>query len=220
MPEQQQRKNDVAVDMSGMAECKSPVISAEEPLHTREAHGHSEAALVEAPSNGLIAQPDALNQRAEARSLNGHPPRGSSKKRCQWGYVQSMIHSVTLDASKCPSDGLVPIGLGDLQEVIVRRVMSYEAENDQPRCVRGIPSTERLALLRPLCRMESIEVVERDCIQTKRQRRESALESDHDVGPSTGETEQLVATPLSPLSPTLAASDEAHHPASLFDLWS
>eukprot|EP00316_Scyphosphaera_apsteinii_P025722 CAMPEP_0119333648 /NCGR_PEP_ID=MMETSP1333-20130426/85662_1 /TAXON_ID=418940 /ORGANISM="Scyphosphaera apsteinii, Strain RCC1455" /LENGTH=128 /DNA_ID=CAMNT_0007343775 /DNA_START=164 /DNA_END=550 /DNA_ORIENTATION=+ len=76
-----------------------------------------------------------------------------------------------------PSDGRVPLGLGSLQSISLRRVASFDKEMNRNQAVRAIPTEERRQAVIGLHRVESIDTIERELQTLQRQRHENTMDS-------------------------------------------
>ncbi|EOD31290.1 hypothetical protein EMIHUDRAFT_112905 [Emiliania huxleyi CCMP1516] len=112
--------------------------------------------------------PSPVAAAAEAGSSSGTGAAGGCSpmpRVCgvRFGSVDVLYHSVHLDDSKLPSDGLAPLGLGELQRREHLQVDSFERQRCGQRCDGGamvIPPAER-ASLAGMKRQASLEAIEK-----------------------------------------------------------
>jgi hypothetical protein len=63
---------------------------------------------------------------------------GAQPRRVSFGSVSIKSHEMILDGSKLPSDGLAPLGLGDLVGETVRSVEEHEAQRSSDGSSAGV----------------------------------------------------------------------------------
>ncbi|KAL1523468.1 hypothetical protein AB1Y20_018406 [Prymnesium parvum] len=127
------------------------------------------------------ASPSALKTtpRYSGEALSRDEPatarkRSGPERHCRFSTVQVNTYTVRLDTSKLPDKG-PGVGLGDLFDVQLSRVSSFEEKREHHGVRRSSPEDRRQAVLH-LHRCESIDEAERDVERIKRQRAESAAE--------------------------------------------
>ena len=114
-------------------------------------------------------------------ATHGSQERGGVVPGVRFSDVTLLHHEVELDGSKLPSDGLAPIGLGELQHTELRRLDSYEAERAATRAGVGhVPVEERRQVI-GVTRAASTERVETDNTTLKREHAESIQEHIRDI---------------------------------------
>ncbi|EOD40998.1 hypothetical protein EMIHUDRAFT_108187 [Emiliania huxleyi CCMP1516] len=139
------------------------------------------------PCCGLAAAssdpPSPVAAAAEVGSSSGTGAAGGCSpmpRVCgvRFGSVDVLYHSVHLDDSKLPSDGLAPLGLGELQRREHLQVDSFERQRCGQRCDGGamvIPPAER-ASLAGMKRQASLEAIEKVNEQLRLERASSVRE--------------------------------------------
>lgn len=119
-------------------------------------------------------QPSAAMDRGTSTDCASVAPRQCCVR---FGEVQVLHHQVLLDDSKLPSDGLAPLGLGQLQRRENERLETYESRRAGARQGVGhIPADERRASLAGLKRESSLERIERENAELKRAHAQSLRE--------------------------------------------
>lgn len=107
------------------------------------------------------------------------PVQQVSPRQCQvrFGSVEMLHHSISLDDSKLPSDGLAPVGLGELQGREMRRLDSYEEERATARRGVGIiPPEHRREALGLRHRRDSLDRIEEANAQLRHAQMQSLRE--------------------------------------------
>ena len=204
------------------------------------------SAAVAAPSSELLlcedeetTSPHHSRKRANADDTEVQPKRAlddteaQSKRRrnVRFSSVSVYEHDPLLAADRVPSEGTTPgIALGQLSDVSIRRVDSFDAiRQQQRRGVRHIDGEERARVLLAISRCDSIEHVEKELALTRQQRHETALdgeerapeeESCERAPPSEGERSPLSRkTPLSfDISSPIRAATPDGTAATLFSI--
>lgn len=127
-----------------------------------------------------ILSPSALGKScrfSDGESEHARDPNTAVKRtrHLQFTTVQVMTYSPEMDASKLPTDG-PGVGLGELQSVSIRRLASFEDRTRQG--VHRFSAEDRRAALISFHRSESIDSLERELEEVKRQRAETVAELD------------------------------------------
>ena len=132
------------------------------------------------PSEGSEASDGARSGDSDAPDGIRPKKRAKRKANVSFGDVQILTHAPALDGCKVPSDGRAPIGLGNLESVDLRRMLSYDHERLASRKgIRAIPASERAAMLTNVGfhRQASIDLAEHEIAETREAAHEVAAES-------------------------------------------
>ena len=123
----------VAVDEWGESDSDEDDVTDIDAIAVRRARGiELDATRVEAslPCKSAADPSEAVNVKA-VRSGGTHTV--PSTQRVRFGVVQVLYHTIGLDGSKLPSDGLAPIGLGMLVHAEAHALDVFEAERETTR---------------------------------------------------------------------------------------
>ena len=140
---------------------------------------HSPKLLVYLPPKVVFCTERAFHRRV----MTSQKPERESKQApgVRFSDVTLLHYEVELDGSKLPSDGLAPIGLGELQHTELRRLESYEHERAVTRAGVGHVPVEKRRQVIGLTRVESTERVEKDNTALKLQHARSFHEHIRDI---------------------------------------
>mmetsp|Transcript_9640 Transcript_9640/g.21140 ORF Transcript_9640/g.21140 Transcript_9640/m.21140 type:complete len:457 (-) Transcript_9640:642-2012(-) len=166
-------------DTAGSGGCQAPeprlpTVQAE-PRVASDADADCDAdALPHATTAVASASADVSSTAASELSSS----RAHRRPSVAFGYVQVLHHTALLDNSKLPSDGLAPLGLGQLDHKEWLYIDQYESmrKDARERGVGVIPVDERRASIAHLSSSDAMERIERENTELRRAQVQSVRE--------------------------------------------